>query len=370
MDRAALRGLLSTALDAGIEALADGLAAALPPPATGPVRMVPLDELAVRPEQYQFRISPLVSKTTGTDARLKGCSRFNRALAGVCLAWEEPSGQVALLDGHHRYALAQRDGVPDLACLLVEARSVREARRVGAMANIAAGHATPADVGRLLRDEAMTAAEVAEFGVSPRSKLLQDAARLVPLAPDLFGLLATGELPLEMALALASAGPTVVQRELHREATRRRWGPAQVAEAAVVARMATVSTTTADGCLPGFAALLAQSNSNLSEILAVRAAIRRQLAGELQALTTVARKRSAVALEDRGVAVVDREAAAEARDSSRAQQRVFDTVAHLSGALHELIAQLAGEVTESRSAADVVAANIDRVRRAIEAELG
>lgn len=368
MDRAALRGLLSTALDAGLDALADGLAAALPPAPAGPVRMVPLDELAVRPAVYQFRLS-CIGKS-GTDGRLRDCGRFRRELAGVVLVWEEAPDVLALLDGHHRLELARRDGVPDLACLVVEARSVREARRVGALANVAAGTAAPADLAKLLRDDALSAGDLAAFGISRRSKLVTDAAQLALLPGDLFGLACTGEIDLPMALALASAGESTVMRDLHREATRRRWSPAQVAEAAQLARMATVSTTTADGCLPGFHALLAQSNSNLSELLAVRAAIRRTLAGELQALSTVSRRRSAASLEARGVAVVDVEAAAEARDSSRAQSRVFDQLAGMSGGLHQVIAELAGQVTESRSAADVVAANIDRVRRAIEAELG
>ena len=369
MDRDQLRQLLTAAVDAGIEALADGLAEALPPAApAGPVFMVPISDLKVAPETYQFRLSCI--GRSGTDGRLRDCGRFRRELAGVVLVWREPSDQLALLDGHHRLELAKRDGVADLAVLEVKAATMREARRIGALANVAGATASPADVAKLLRDDALSPGDLAAFGISRRSKLVTDAAQLALLPGDLFSKACAGEIDLPMALALATAGETIVMRDLHREATRRRWSPAQVAEAAQLARVATVSTTTPAGCIPGFAALLAQSNSNLSEILAVRAAIRRQLAGELAALSTVSRRRSAVALEDRGVAVVDVEAAAEARDSSRAQQRVFDTVAHLSGALHELIAQLAGEVTESRSAADVVAANIDRVRRAIEAELG
>ena len=368
MDRDQLRQLLTAAVDAGIEALADGLAEALPPVPDGPVRMVPLDELVVKPETYQFRLSCI--GRSGTDGRLRDCGRFRRELAGVVLVWREPSDQLALLDGHHRYELARRDGVPDLAVLEVEASTMREARRTGALANVAAGTAAATDVAKLLRDDALSAGDLAAFGISPRSKLLQDAAQLALLPGDLFSKACAGEIDLPMALALATAGETIVMRDLHKESTRRRWSPAQVAEAAQLARMATVTTTAPAGCIPGFAALLAQSNSNLGEILAVRAAIRRTLAGELAALTTVSRRRSAVALEDRGVAVVDVAAAAEARDSSRAQQRVFDQLAGLSGGLHQVIAQLADEVTESRTAADVVAANIDRVRRAIEAELG
>ena len=53
MNRSELRALVGAAVEAGIEALVDGLATAVP---TGPVRMVALDQLVVKPEVYQFRL--------------------------------------------------------------------------------------------------------------------------------------------------------------------------------------------------------------------------------------------------------------------------------------------------------------------------
>ena len=172
-----------------------------------------------------------------------------------------------------------------------------------------------------------------------------------------------------MALALAGAGPPAVQRDLAKEAKRRRWSAEQVQEAAVLAQAATVTTTTPDGCLPGLAELLQTANSNLGELLAVRAAIRRQLGAELQALSAVARERAATLLEARNVAVVDAAAAADARDSSRAQKRLFDQLAGMGGPLADLIGELAAMVTRNRTAGDVVADHLGRVRRAIEQEL-
>ena len=90
----------------------------------------------------------------------------------------------------------------------------------------------------------------------------------------------------------------------------------------------------------------------------------------MQALGVVARKRSALALEARDVAVVDTTAATAARDSTRSQAKLFDLLAGHSGPLQECIRELAGLVSDSRSAAEVVASNIGRVRAAIEAELG
>jgi hypothetical protein len=366
MDRAQLRGLLSAAADAAVDALADGLAAALPPP--GPVRMVPPGDLLIDPARFQFRLSTI--NATGTDGRLRDACRWNPALAGVLLAWADPAGPLCLVDGHHRHRLALANGVPAVAVLLIEARDAIEARTAGALSNVAAGTATAPDLAKLLRDTGMGPAEVAAYGVSPRARVLRDAAALVPLDPGLFARVATGETPLDVGLALAGAGPHAAQRDLAREATHRRWSAEQISEAATLARLATVAPTAPAGCLPGLEALMGGEGSDLGALLAVRAQIRRQLAGEVAALATVARKRSALALEDRGVAVIDQAAAADARDSSRAAARIFDRLACLAGPLQQAIRSLADEVAAGRPAPEVVADHLPMVRAAIEAELG
>lgn len=369
MDRAALRELLNRAADAAVDALVADLATAVQPPGpAGPVRMVAPGELLVDPRRFQFRQS--VVNLSGTDGRLRDACRWNPALAGVLLAWPDPAGPFCLVDGHHRHRLALANGVAAVAVLLIDADDAIEARTIGAMSNLANGTATAPDLAKLLRDTGMGPAEVAAYGVSPRSRVLRDAVALVPLDARLFARVASGDLALDVGLALAAASPCAVQCDLAREAERRRWSAEQISEAAAMAQLATVSSSTPDGTLPGLEALMQAENSDLGALLAVRAAIRRALAGELQALATVSRRRSATALEARNVAVVDREAAREARDSSRAQARLFDQLAGHSGPLQDCIKELAALVTESRPAGDVVAANIDRVRQAIEAELG
>lgn len=361
-----LRELLEGAFQAGIEALADGLADAIEP--TGPVRMVPPAELLVDPRRFQFRVSTI--NLSGTDGRLKDACKWNPALAGVLLVWPLRDGRLALVDGHHRHRLAISNQVAAVAVLVIEAGDAVEARTIGAVSNLANGTATAVDVAKLLRDQGLGAADLERYGVSRRSRVLADAAALAPLDAPLFARVATGELALEMGLALAAAGPPAHQKALAKEAARRNWTAEQVLEAGKLSRMATITGNSPDGCLPGLEALLEAENSNLGELLAVRAAIRRQLGHELRALTTVATRRSATALEDRNVALVDLAAAAGERDSARAITRLFDHLAGHSGPLQEVIRDLAREVTPKRSAGEVVAQQIERVRRALEQELG
>ena len=384
--REQLRELLLGALEASINHLADGLAGHLQPTAPaapvstpapaplaasvppGPVRMVLIRDLIVDPRKYQFRLSTI--NASGTDDRLRDCAAFKRELAGVVLVWPEPSGQLALLDGHHRLQLAKRSGVEDLACLVVAASSVRDARLLGAMANIAAGNATVPDVARLMRDENLSPTQVQERGVSRKSRLVVDAAALVPLAEELFGRVCTGELCIETGIALAAAGAPAHQRALAQEAERRRWSAEQVLEAARLASVATVTTSAPAGCLPGLQELMAEADSDLGALLAIRAAIRQALKQELRALQVVSRRRDAENLEALQVAVVDTSAATEAVGCSRAASRVFDQLFGLHGPLMAMIRQLAGEVTPKRPASRVVADHLPAIRQAIEAELG
>lgn len=366
MDRDRLRALIGAAVDAGVEALADGLADALQP--AGPVRMVPPESLIVDARRFQFRVSTI--NLSGTDGRLRDACRWNPALAGVLLVWPQADGQLCLIDGHHRHRLAMANKVEAVAVLLIEAKDAAAARTIGALSNIANASATAADAAKLMRDAGLSTAEITAHGISRRSRVLQDAAALVPLDSRLFAQVCTGELTPEVGAALAAAGPPAVQRDLWREAERRRWSAEQIREAVSLARLATVSSSRPADCLPGFEALLQAENSNLSAILAVRAAIRRQLGQEVAALAAVARRRSALALEAREVAVIDRQAALEHRDSSRAQGRLFDQLAGQSGPLQDVIRELAALVSDRNPAAQVVADQIGKVREAIEAELG
>ncbi|NDC15603.1 MAG: hypothetical protein EBZ76_10675 [Synechococcaceae bacterium WB9_2_170] len=162
IEREQLRELLGTALDAGLEALADGLAAAMP--AGGAVRMVDPAALVVDPRRFQFRMSTI--NLSGTDGRLRDACRWNPALAGVLLVWAEPGGQLCLIDGHHRHRLAMANSVPLVAVLLVEAADAKAARVQGALSNVANGTAEAPDLAKLMRDCGMSAADVARHGVS------------------------------------------------------------------------------------------------------------------------------------------------------------------------------------------------------------
>jgi len=335
----------------------------------GPVRMVPVDQIQVRPEIFQFRVAAIGAG--GTTNRLRHCQRYNAALAKVLSCWQNPAdGLINLCDGHHRMQLAKRDGVTHVAVMLLDAPDATAARSLAALQNIAENTATPLDTAKWFRDTGARTSDLEEFGITRHCTVIRDAVPLLQLDEGLFTRACNGEIPLAEAQALAGAGDPVAQRELWALARRKGWDAGQIEEAAGIARAATITTHTPDGCLPGLGELLQEANSNLSELLAIRAEIRRQLRLEVKALALASRHRTAAILEAADAALVDVQAAQAARGQAQALAGLFAAICNAGGPLAELIHLLAAQVRGRTTAGMVVASNLGRIRAVIALEMG
>jgi hypothetical protein len=334
----------------------------------GPVRMVPVDQIQVRPEIFQFRVAAIGAG--GTTNRLRHCQRYNPALAKVLSCWQNPAdGLIYLCDGHHRLQLAKRDGVSHVAVMLLDAPDATAARSLAALQNISEGTATPLDTARWFRDTGARTVDLEDFGISRHCAVIRDALPLLQLDEALFTKACNGEIELAAAQALAGAGHPVAQRELWALAKRKGWDADQIAEAAGIAQAATISTHTPEGCLPGLDALMQEANSNLTELLAVRAEIRRQLRLEVRALGMAAQDRTAAILEAADAAAVDVQQAQAARGQAQALAGLFAAICNAGGPLAELIHELAAEVRGRTTAGQVVNRNLGRIRAVIQLEM-
>ena len=254
--------------------------------------------------------------------------------------------------------------------MLLDAPDATAARSLAALQNISEGTATPLDTAKWLRDTGARTSDLEGFGITRHSCLIRDAAPLLRLDQGLFTRACNGEIPLAEAQALAGAGDPVAQRELWALARRKGWDADQIQEAAGIVRAATITTYTPDGCLPGLGELLQEANSNLSELLAIRAEIRRQLRLEVKALALASRHRTAAILEACDAAAVDVQAAQAARGQAQALSGLFAAICNSGGPLAELIHALAGEVRGRTTAGMVVAQNLQMIRAAIQLEMG
>ncbi|WP_439627502.1 phage portal protein family protein [Gemmata sp.] len=100
-------------------------------PAGGVVHL-PTAQLVADPDRFQFRDG---AAADGTVRALPG-EPFDPAKCKELLAWRDPAdGRDYVVDGHHRLAWAERDGVARVPARYVAAATAAEAKRVGERAN-------------------------------------------------------------------------------------------------------------------------------------------------------------------------------------------------------------------------------------------
>lgn len=98
------------------------------------VSMRPVASLSVDPERFQFRSG---HDDDGTVRDLPA-ARFDPAKCNPLSVWTDPADRRDyVIDGHHRFAWAERDGVKSVPVVYLAASSADEARRIGERINSA-----------------------------------------------------------------------------------------------------------------------------------------------------------------------------------------------------------------------------------------
>ncbi len=170
-------------------------------PEVGKVYNVAPAGLKIDPKRFQYKSGVDAS---GVTQVLKHVTHWNPDFAGVLSVWKDPEdGQTYVVNGHHRFELAQRLGVKDLAVRYVNAEGWKEARAAGALVNIAEGRGTAVDAAKFMRDMGVTPEKMKERGVSMSDMLAANAVTLSKLSDPLFDRVARGLLPADNALAVA-----------------------------------------------------------------------------------------------------------------------------------------------------------------------
>ena len=98
------------------------------------VRMLPTARLSADPARFQFR--PGHDRDDGTVRALPP-EKFDPERCGPLLAWADPEdGAEYVVDGHHRRAWAERDGVKRVPVRFLSAKTAAEAKELGRRANL------------------------------------------------------------------------------------------------------------------------------------------------------------------------------------------------------------------------------------------
>lgn len=181
---------------------------------TDNTRLIRADVLRVDPLRFQFRTG---SNHHGDSGRLSGVTEWQPEYAGILLVWEDFGGDLYVVDGHHRHALAmrvfRRTGTPLwVRCRVYRWNTVDEAqaRRMGALRNIAEGNADALDIARLLRN-GMTAEDLK--GRVPQRSPVYDGKALATLEPVAWSLVLNSDVDPSHAAEVARAFPGDAARQ-------------------------------------------------------------------------------------------------------------------------------------------------------------
>jgi hypothetical protein len=161
-------------------------------------------ELHLDPARFQYK---LCHNSTGSTGSLSNIDSWNVYLSGIVLVWEDADNRTYVVNGHNRVALAKKLGtVEKILCRFIDAVDHKEARLIGALANIAEGMGTAIDAAKFFRDSSYSINQVKNFGINPKLKIVQDGLSLSNLVSFLFDKVAIGDIPIDKGVILGSVG--------------------------------------------------------------------------------------------------------------------------------------------------------------------
>lgn len=181
------------------------------PPETATVKLkyctsvsdVPVDQIQIDPKKFQFK---LMAKADGTVGSLSGVKLFDANLAGVLLCWQDDQdNSIYVVNGHNRLKLASDLGVKTLPVKFIQADNAKQARFVGALANIAEKSCDIYDTSKFFRDNSLEEKELADRGICLKGSMVQDSLAVASLNNLLFDKFLVGEISPEIAIAIGNA---------------------------------------------------------------------------------------------------------------------------------------------------------------------
>ena len=307
--------------------------------------LMSVDDLSVDPARFQYKFKDVDPKT-GTTAELKEVQRFRPEFAGQLLVWRDPKdGKNYVINGHHRYELAKRSGYNGpIPVYFIDAKTESEARALGALANIAEGRGTAVDAAKFMRESGLGPEDLKEQGISLKGDMARKAAILKNLTPHLFNELVMERLSEPQALVIATHlydQPDLQEQLFHQMEKRGRFSTEELDE--VAREMRDTAMTSKQMTLFGEEE---ERRSYIWEKAAIKAHIRRRIAEQLRAFSTVAQERKADILESAGN-VIAREQNERIRQQLAEAQWLFDLEANKVGPFSAMLNRYAQAMAES-----------------------
>lgn len=311
---------------------------------------VPVDQIKVDPEQYQFRSRV---NEQGVDKRLEGVKRWDDKRAGSVLLHRREDGSMFVADGHHRVDLARRLNQGEINATVIDEAdgvSVEQARVEAAMNNIANGKAEPLDVAKVFRDSEVPANEVRDIFNLPSSQVVRDGESLSRLSDNVFGMVAAGQVTEKDGAAIGSAFSEQNQQEAAADAFQKVRPETEYQRQLLVNEIRAADFAQSQGDQGGLFGDDAQEISLMQDRLKVLDALRQRLNGD---------KRLFKSLNDNAdrAGEVGNQIATEANDTITKQSaRSLDLIGRVTTtpALNEMVNRAARRVYDGESRSEVV----------------
>ncbi len=135
------------------------------------VQSVPLSGLEVDPARFQFKSK--ADKITGVDSGNQIGGKWDPITAGNLYVWEDADGRKFVVNGHHRFQLANENQVEAVNAIVdreTDGVTAEQARRNGILINIRDGQGDVIDYAQFVRGENMSEETARHEGILAREK--------------------------------------------------------------------------------------------------------------------------------------------------------------------------------------------------------
>lgn len=308
-------------------------------------------KIRVDPKRFQYKIIG-ESTSSGEVGSLSGVKKWDSNLAGILQVWRDPEdGQVYVVNGHNRLALAKKLGAESVTVKFLDVKSPQEARAVGALTNIAEGRGNAMDSAKFFRDSGISKEELEKKGIPMREKIAQDGLALSNLSDSLFNRVVQGDIPESRAVVI---GGKIKDHQLQQDVVEligkeekkgKKVTNDTIEELADMVVNAPTKTEEQGGLLDllGFTP---GKQSLAIEKAQIQASIKRQLSREKRLFATVGKSKAAKDLEKAGNKI-NVEESSEVADAAEKALRAFDQEKKYTGRVSELLNQAAERLSVS-----------------------
>lgn len=319
-------------------------------PEPGSVANVPTKDLSVDAARFQFK--QRATGKAGITDEFSEVKKFDPEKSGILSVWHDPAdGKTYVVNGHHRFEMADRLGHPELAVRYIDAANAADARTRGAMINIAEGRGDALDAAKVFRDSGFTSKELEAEGISLKGEKARQGLALSKLDPYIFRKVVDGDLPVERAAIIGEGldNPNDQRQLYDRIQERPKLTNGQIEEMVRLANADTAKTTETQNSLFGSEEM---TRSLIAEKAEVSDYIRKRLGQEKKLFAAVGNEGAAAKLGEAGNKIAAGKNALVAEETGQAQE-LYDKLSTSSGPISEELNNAATLLANGETSRDV-----------------